>query len=178
MWNLQKADIGFGVCLLLCQYVFSLSLSVLWMVTRDGLWSLEVLSEVADQRGLLCFVFSDSPLYLYTANSLCECVNVCSCLQVCMGYVCACVCVCARERGRRRVVSLPPLCRRYWLFTSVWIYSHLSMCVQRSINRSLCFWLKPFAAMASSFTSFPLLMDNRGCVRMYLWSSWDHPKED
>lgn len=88
-----KAPIGFGICLLLCQYV---SLSVLWVVTCDRPCPLEILSEVADQRGLLCSVFSDGPLDLYTANSVCVNVRVCQRLQVYTDvYLYVCVCVCA-----------------------------------------------------------------------------------
>lgn len=100
MKQCEKADVGlFGVCLLLRQRC---SLSVLWMVTSDRLSSLDIPSEVADQRGLLCFVcFQTVHSYLYTAK-LSVCMNVCvHALQVCMD-----VCACERVRERRCVFSL------------------------------------------------------------------------
>lgn len=103
----------FGFCLLLCCFP-----------SRRGVIGFESSSEVADQRGLLCFVFSDSPLYLYTVNGVYVCVRErerekekkCVCIYTCM---CVWVCVCAGERGRPIVPSYPLCCCRYWLFTSV-----------------------------------------------------------
>lgn len=109
-----KSKRGFGVFLLLCQYVFCLC-----SLNGDLWYALEILSEVADQRSLLCSVFSDSPLYLSTANSLCVNVSVCVCVTACMWMrIWMCGYMCKRETGERHC-GLSCLCCRYWLFTSV-----------------------------------------------------------
>lgn len=100
-----KSKRGFGVFLLLCQYVFCLC-----SLNGDLWYALEILSEVADQRSLLCSVFSDSPLYLSTANSLCVNVSVCVCVSLpACGWGFECVGICARERQERGIV-ISPVC--------------------------------------------------------------------
>lgn len=107
MWNLQKADIGFGVCLLLCQYVFSLSLS-LCSLNGDSWWALIIGSFVwsswPKRPAVLC-VFRQSTLSLYCKFSVWMRERVLMPASVYGICVCVRVCVCEGERKTSRRLS-------------------------------------------------------------------------
>lgn len=86
-WNLQSS---YRFWYLPTALPVCFSLSVLWVVTCDRPCPLEILSEVADQRGLLCSVFSDGPFALYTANSVCACECTCVLMPASV-YGCVCM---------------------------------------------------------------------------------------
>lgn len=148
-----KSKRGFGVFLLLCQYVFCLC-----SLNGDLWYALEILSEVADQRSLLCSVFSDSPLYLSTANSLCVNVSVCvcHCLHVDEDLN---VWVYVQERDRREALwSLLSVLQVLTVYICVNILSpvHLRATVNKQKPVLL---IKALTVMASSFTVHLFIVD-------------------
>ena len=97
-------------------------------------------------------------------------MNAWTCAHACKCVWEMCVCVYEGERKTSRRPSSSVVSQVLTVYICVNILSPVH--VRATVNKQKpVLLIKALAAVASSFTSFPLLMDNRGCVRMYLWSS-------
>lgn len=103
-----KSKRGFGVFLLLCQYVFCLC------SLNGDLWYALIIGNLVwsswPKKPAVLRVLRQSTLSFYRKLSVCECVCVCVCVSLpACGWGFECVGICARERQERGIV-ISPVC--------------------------------------------------------------------
>lgn len=153
-----KSKRGFGVFLLLCQYVFCL------FSLNGDLWYALIIGNLVwsswPKKPAVLRVLRQSTLSLYRKLSVCECVCVCVCVSLpACGWGFECVGICARERDRREALwSLLSVLQVLTVYICVNILSpvHLRATVNKQEPVLL---IKALTVMASSFTVHLFIVD-------------------